>query len=104
MAGGRAEYSDGPEVYVEPPKSFDPNPQSDAHVPIPPHSFGTLTGATNSTSDLIHAEKTRNRKRKILGLPQQAFCAIIALCVLVVVAAIGGGIGGYFAVRNARLV
>ena len=102
MASGRAEYSDGPEVYFEPPKTFNPNPQSATHVPPPPHSFGTLTGATNSTSDLIHAEK--KRKRKILGLPQQAFCMIIALCVLVVVAAIGGGVGGYFAVRNARLV
>ena len=40
----------------------------------------------------------------ILGLRRQTFWLSLILIAVVVTAAVGGGVGGYFAVQNAKLV
>lgn len=52
--------------------------------------------------EAAYEETTLPSPKKIFGLARQTFWLLIALALVVIVAAVGGGVGGSIAVQNAR--
>jgi hypothetical protein len=84
-------YHDGPEVHIP------PQPYSGLHV------NRVYDSKTHNAKYISSVEKEIPRpKDTILGLQRQTFWFILILSIVVIAAAIGGGVGGSLAVQNAR--
>lgn len=90
--------SDGKEVYHEPMIPYYPPPQQQQQQEVWAHK------GEYPPSGLEHDINAGRRPRTICGLQKKTFWLLLVLAIVVIGAAVGGGVGGAMAVNNAKYV